>query len=379
MTPGFKRAGLVGLTMVLALLAADVACRLLGQPPRRGPLAWKVKWQPMNTLGFRGPEPASAKKLPRLLLLGDSQVEAVSLQDFSQAPGPQLQRLLAGRGHRWEVVSVGAGGWGTDQQYLALRHLFARLKPDAVALFATLENDAVENLHCKGAGGPKPTFRLDPQGRLVPPDASLWLPPGAPPRYGLWPLLRRALGPGLPTDPQWDRTMPEPTPAEATSNGEPMTAFFKELYGFAPKVKLWDLETARSGYAVFRHPLPPRVKHALALQQALLAAMSDLCAQKGVPLYVFKQRDVRMQQRWEGKTLTLEGRALTFSPAAAERRFRQMMARLKLPYLDVQLDHREHSMLPADPHLSGAGYQELARKVGRWLLGQRAFVAAGSK
>ena len=374
------RVALVALAVALSLLTSDCICKQLKLPAARGPLAWWASWGPKNSLGFRGPEPASSRALPRLLLLGDSQVEAVSLHDFHQAPGPRLQRYLGSRGHPWEVVSVGASGWGTDQQLIALQHYQARLTPDAVLLFTTLENDVIENLFCTGPGGPKPTYRLGPGGRLVAPSPSWWVAPGGQPSYGLLSLVRLVLSQALPSDREWDSTMPAATPApSASSGGEPLTDFLRKLYGFAPGVKLADMEAGRISWALFRHPTPRRMVHALALQEALLVAIRDFCVAKGVPLYVFKQRDPSLQRPWEGKALTLEGRQLTFSPAAVERKYRQMMERQKIPFLDLRLDYRTHSLLPKDPHLNGEGYAELARQVGRWLLSQRAFVAISKR
>ena len=149
----------------------------------------------------------------------------------------------------------------------------------------------------------------------------------------------------------------------------------RSLYGFAPGLKLADLEACHVSWSLFRQPTPGRVAYALALQQVLLAAMKDTCARQGVPLFVFKQRDPSLLQKFEGRILTLEGRALRFSPAAVETLYRQMMERLQIPYLDLRLDYRVHSLLPRDPHLNAAGYAVVARRVGRWLLGQPRFLA----
>ena len=374
------RVALAAVATVLSLLAGDCLCRHLELPAARGPLAWRASWGPKNSLGFRGPEPAASRTRPRLLLLGDSQVEAVSLHDFNRAPGPSLQRYLGRQGHPWEVVSMGAGGWGTDQQFIALQHYFARLDPDAVVLFTTLENDVIENLFCKGSGGPKPTYLPGQDGMLIPPPVSLWAPPGSLPSHGLLPLARRILGPSLPTDVDWDSTMPAASPApRVTCKGELLTDFLRELYGFSPRLKLADLEAGRVSWAMFRLPTPWRVVHALALQEALLAAMRDHCASRGVPLFVFKQRDPSMQARWKNKSLILEGHELLFSPGVVEKTYRQMMVRLKIPFLDVHLDHRSHTMLPQDPHLNAQGYAVLARQVGRWLLGRPRFLAKSKR
>lgn len=363
--------------IALLLLATEGICRWLKLPAARGPLAWKASWAPLNSWGFRGPEPDPGAAT-RLLLLGDSQVEAVSIHDHHGAPGPQLERHLRGRGVDARVVSMAAAGWGTDQQLLALQHYFARLRPHAVLLFYTFENDIIDNLFVRGPGGPKPTFRLDSVGRLVPPDAALWLPPGATPRYGLRALLRRALGPAPPGDPQWDRTMPGPTPATRGA-GVQLDLFLRGLYGFATPVELADLEQGRVSWALFRDPMPPRIRHGFALQRALLARMRDYCASRRVPLYIFKQRDPLLQQRLEGRTLILEGHALRFSPAAAERRLQELMSALRIPFLDVPLDHGKHTLLPQDPHLSRAGYTLLTRRVGDWLLSYGDFKAIITK
>jgi len=382
-TPAKKwpaRLGLILLVTLLSVLAGELVLRVLELPAARGPVAWKASWAPLNSLGYRGPEPAVPKVRPRLLLLGDSQVEAVSTHDYAAAPGPQLQRHLGARGHAWEVVGLAAAGWGTDQQLIALQHHFDRLRPDAVVLFSTLENDLIDNLFCTGTGGPKPTYRLDKGGRLVPPTPS-WVRPGERPAFGLLPMLRRAFGPVPPTDRDWDSTMPGPLLTPPTTRGGPsLIDFLRQLYGFAPRrIRLADLANCRVSWCVFYNPTPWRVVHALALHQALLAAMRDFCAARGVPFFVFKQRDPSMQRRWEGKVLTLEGRKLGFSPSEVERMYRETFERLKVPFLDLHLDHRKHTLLPKDPHLNEQGCAVLARRVGAWLLDQRTFLAKSKK
>lgn len=82
----------------------------------------------------------------RVLLLGDSFMEALQLPFESSFPS-LVERLLAGRtGRRIEVVNASVSGWGTDDelQYLATRGL--KWKPDLIVVAMTLHNDIADNL-----------------------------------------------------------------------------------------------------------------------------------------------------------------------------------------------------------------------------------------
>jgi len=101
-----------------------------------------------NSEGMRDREHSVAKSEGtfRVLLLGDSFMEALQLPFESSFPS-LVERLLAGRtGRRIEVVNASVSGWGTDDelQYLVTRGL--KWKPDLIVVAMTLHNDIADNL-----------------------------------------------------------------------------------------------------------------------------------------------------------------------------------------------------------------------------------------
>jgi hypothetical protein len=123
----------------------------------------------VNQLGLRGKRIDYSSKDIVVLLVGDSQVESASLS-FTDMPENILERLNDGRDRAIKVFSIGASGWGQDQQYLALQKYFEKYRADYVFLWLTPANDIWENIFpdrstSLTAGPIKPTFKVV-DGRL---------------------------------------------------------------------------------------------------------------------------------------------------------------------------------------------------------------------
>lgn len=89
------------------------------------------------------PKPAG---VTRLVLLGDSYVQALSVSD-AEAVGARLEQSLntaAARG-RFEVVAWGVGGWGPAEQLAFLRRRGPGAQPDWVVTLFLAWNDVREN------------------------------------------------------------------------------------------------------------------------------------------------------------------------------------------------------------------------------------------
>lgn len=101
-----------------------------------------------NSRGIRGAESLGYAKpdgVYRVLLLGDSFVEAVQVND-GETLGEQVRMLLEeGLGQPVEVVNAGVSGFGTDQQLLWLREEGVKYAPDLVLLAVYPHNDFMNN------------------------------------------------------------------------------------------------------------------------------------------------------------------------------------------------------------------------------------------
>lgn len=136
----------------------------------RGPQFWSA--DESNQLGFRGRRIKYSSGDYVVLLVGDSQVESAASR-FEQMPEAILEDMLRRRtGRQVRVFSIGASGWGQDQQLLALREYFDKFRADLIALWHTPSNDYWENSFpdrsrlstssAYGAGPLKPVFLLEP-------------------------------------------------------------------------------------------------------------------------------------------------------------------------------------------------------------------------
>jgi lysophospholipase L1-like esterase len=128
----------------------------------------------ISSQGLRDGEHSVEKPrdLLRIAVLGDSIAEALQVPLAQTFPRLLEARLNAGgNGPRFEVINFSVSGYGTDQMYLTLKTRAAAYRPDVVALVFTVLNDVRNNspaLERQLSSYPKPFFRLDAEGRLVP-------------------------------------------------------------------------------------------------------------------------------------------------------------------------------------------------------------------
>ena len=101
-----------------------------------------------NSEGMRDREHAVPKPADvfRILVLGDSFMEALQLPFEASFPS-LLERAFEGRpGKRVEVVNASVSGWGTDDELQYLTTYGMRWKPDLIVVAVTLHNDISDNL-----------------------------------------------------------------------------------------------------------------------------------------------------------------------------------------------------------------------------------------
>ena len=172
---------LVSITFgAILLLVCDLVVRIVVLPKRshnslyvvHDPyLGWKLRSElsvernndsyssreTINSLGFRSPEVAIAKPTgtKRVLVLGDSHTEGYTVSDGETYP-ERLQSYL-GEEKAVQVISLGVGGYSTDQELLAYIHYGRQYLPDVVVL-QFCANDIEFNVHDSYWRGLKPPF-----------------------------------------------------------------------------------------------------------------------------------------------------------------------------------------------------------------------------
>lgn len=117
-----------------------------------------------NEMGFRGQKISYSPQDFVIVLLGDSQVEALGCS-YYWMPERCLEKNLQQIASRpIKVFSLAHQGYGQDQELLILREYFTRYRADAVIVWETPNNDIWNNLfitqNLTSLGGPKPTFWL---------------------------------------------------------------------------------------------------------------------------------------------------------------------------------------------------------------------------
>jgi hypothetical protein len=160
----------------VSLLLAEAVLRVAGYTPTptRPDTLLGYRWRPhvhyrwrgegassgrTNTGGWVDVEHAPAKPagVTRILVCGDSYVEALHVP-LDSTFHRRLERLLDARtGRRYEVLAMGQSGMGTTQEYLVYQRYGAATSPDIVVLLFIL-NDWGDNWKPLSPGDPRPYF-----------------------------------------------------------------------------------------------------------------------------------------------------------------------------------------------------------------------------
>jgi len=110
----------------------------------------------VNSLGFRTPEVPFEKPpgMRRVVLIGDSHTEGYTVND-DETYARRLEGLL---GEPYQVISLGVGGFSTDQELLTYLAWGRRFHPDVVVL-QFFSNDPAMTVLDHYYRGAKPLFR----------------------------------------------------------------------------------------------------------------------------------------------------------------------------------------------------------------------------
>ena len=115
-----------------------------------------------NSLGLRDIE-FRLDARPTILFLGDSFVWGLDAEANERFTDLLRMRIS---GHK--IVAAGVSGYGTDQEYLLLKRLWANLQPAVVVLIFCTQNDRLDNsTNIRYEGYQKPYFATAADGALV--------------------------------------------------------------------------------------------------------------------------------------------------------------------------------------------------------------------
>jgi hypothetical protein len=261
-------------TGFISVVAGSVLLQVAYVPPRVVS-GWKSAVAPAerNELGFRGRQFSYSADDYVVLLLGDSQVESTAL-DFDSMPERLLQTHLGMPNAR--VFSLGTGGYGQDQELLALEEYFSKYRANLVVLWQTPGNDVWNNVfktHMANRN-PKPTFWLDEAGKLQGPSEGLLAPMGTS-RVVVFGLLQRAFG--LPwRDKSWERSLP-PAYVPMDHYDGPVRSDWQDRWATnLGRMRDENLATEKSHMAVKLTPRSARMQYGLDLTHALIGRIQQV-------------------------------------------------------------------------------------------------------
>jgi hypothetical protein len=147
-----------------------------------------------NALGMRDRprSPGKRQGVLRVLLLGDSFMEALQVPFEDSFPSLLETELRAKLNREVEVVNAAVSGWAQDDQLYYLRKHGLQFEPDLVLVAMTLHNDVLENLRERFytlAGG---RLAVRPESRMPESEyRSLQVKGYFASRSHLWQLLRK--------------------------------------------------------------------------------------------------------------------------------------------------------------------------------------------
>jgi hypothetical protein len=377
---------LAPLAAAIGLAAGLVLCEgLLRLADRPAPpiIGWTGgKPDEKNEFGFRGHH-VDARADVRILLLGDSQVEAANTP-FDEMPEIQLRRAVA-RGTRAGVgvATIGSGGWGQDQELLALARYVEQMRPTVVVLWFTAGNDLWNNTfptHFPRNGWPKPTFWLE-RGELRGPNVPLlasYRPPGL---YLTQAVRRLRRLPNYPTDEEWERHLPPPYQPIALREPAPALAeWIAERRGVRvdqlPYFNEENFDTEKTHASIYLVPESPRLKYSADLTRALLLRIWDVCKAHDARFFVLYTVGWDLYPE-EATVFDVRGKGFALSTASARRLIDRVLD--GLPTIRVENLPAEAVVSKTDRHLNGEGNAYVMEALARDLLRALPEIATASR
>jgi hypothetical protein len=242
-----------------------------------------------NESGFRGRHIVYSDSDFVIVLLGDSQVEATALP-FDSMPEQMLESALNAENKKVKVFSLGAGGYGQDQELLALQEYFQNYRADLVVLWETPQNDVWNNVFPTHIAtfNPKPTFWLR-DGRLQGPTEALGQPLSYS-RFALWAVLQRVLRQrGFEQrDKDWERRLPAAYRPLEQYTGPLNTEWQDRWETNEGRMRDENLGNEKSHLAITLFPRSDRMKYGLDLTRALLKRIAETSASNMAKMVIFQ-------------------------------------------------------------------------------------------
>ncbi|HXG51594.1 MAG TPA: hypothetical protein VNN77_09350 [candidate division Zixibacteria bacterium] len=321
-----------------------------------------------NQLGFRGQKIEYSDEDFVVVLLGDSQVEARA-SAYGWMPERRLEFYFNSAGLKARVFTLGTGGYGTDQELLALKEYYQKYRADLVVLWETPNNDVWNNVfptYYPVNGTPKPTFWLE-DGELAGPSEQLG--EDLNPQIKVVALLRRYCP--ADRDGVWEKRLPKAFVPKERYDG-PVNWNWQRMHD-AGMMRNHQLSTEKSPLAMMLTPRSERTQYGLDLTRSLLKEMERLVVSRGGKFVILYTRAPESKY-WHStgdessaeQVHVLNGKYYTTSRQQYEANVDYINRDFDVHVIPVTVE--EWEVGPADSHLNEHANDQVMRDLARRLI-----------
>jgi hypothetical protein len=315
-----------------------------------------------NQLGFRGRKINYSPDDFVVVFLGDSSVEGMALSPEAM-PEQRLESHLNALGKNVKVFSLGAGGYGQDQELLVLEEYFQKCRADLVVLWQTPVNDVWNNVfktHMINRN-PKPTFWLEGGGLRGP--SETMGQPLANSHFVLAALWQRAFGlPGR--DKYWERGLPEPYVPIDYYDGPVNMEWQERWKSNLGRMRDENLATEKSHLSIMLSPRSKRMQYGLDLTHALTQRIQQVVNAQHGKLVLF-QADPHLLTSNEDQMYALNGKYYRVSKRQLEDNWNYVNQGFQTEIVPVTVN--DWRVGPEDGHLNRAATDQVMEDLARRL------------
>ena len=278
-------------SVVACVLFAELTLQIIGKPsPYTSGWRFRGRTSETNEMGFRGQPIRYEIDDFVVVLLGDSQVAAHACA-FGWMPERRLQHYLNSNGmagrKNVKVFTIGAEGYGQDQQLLLMQEFYRTYRADLVVLWQTPDNDVWNNMfptHWPANGWPKPTFTLT-NNVLSGPTENMG-DPVKQTNLKLLALLDQVV-PIFDRDGDWEKNLPQPYIPITNYQGPVCNDWQKRYDDDVGYMRNENLQTEKSTLAMSLTPVSKRTQYGLDLTRRLLREIDHTVRKNGGRFVVF--------------------------------------------------------------------------------------------
>ncbi|MGH7451661.1 MAG: hypothetical protein ACRENG_09975 [bacterium] len=314
-----------------------------------------------NQLGYRGHPLVYSDEDYVILLLGDSHVEAIACA-YDYMPERRLEYYLNGKGKKVKVFSLAAGGYGQDQQLLALREFYDKYRANLVLLWQTPDNDVWNNVfpsQLPTNGRPKPTFWLE-DGQLRGPTEQIGerLPYS---KIRLLALFRGLLLRVYQKDEAWERGLPRPYQPLNRYPGPVNYNWQKRWDENIGNMRLENLATEKSHFSIRLTPRSERMQYGLELTRRLLQEIDQLVRTHNGRFIVFNVSAPPEEPQLDEEVFVLNGKF--YRTSERQRQDNLDFINAGFEFFDIGIDLEKWRVGPENGHLNEHATDEAMLKL----------------